>query len=199
MEEIDIYDFDKTIVPFDSGSLFALYCVVHYPWILICLPIISVTGLLKFLRIISFTTFKKSCFMFVPLIPLKKAVKGFWDKHEHEVHEWWLKNDKRNYVVISASPDFLLEDISERLSFDHLICTTHNRKTGLIIGENCRDEEKVLRFKKKFPNAKVIDVYSDSIRHDKPIFSLATGQCYQVIESESVPFDFDEKYGSLNQ
>lgn len=199
MEEIDIYDFDKTIVPFDSGSLFALYCAVHYPWILICLPVISVTGLLKFLRIISFTTFKKSCFMFVPLIPLKRAVKGFWDKHECEVHDWWLKNDKRKYVVISASPDFLLEDISERLSFDHLICTTHNRKTGLIIGENCRDEEKVLRFKKKFPNAKVIDVYSDSIRHDKPIFSLATGKCYQVIESELVPFDFNEKYGSLNQ
>ena len=109
MQEIDIYDFDKTIIPFDSGSLFALYCAVHYPWVLICLPVISVAGLLMLLKIINFTAFKKTCFMFVPLIPLEKAVKKFWDKHETEVCKWFLEKEKRNYVVISASPDFLLK------------------------------------------------------------------------------------------
>lgn len=193
MQEIDIYDFDKTIIPFDSGSLFALYCAVHYPWVLICLPVISVAGLLMLLKIINFTAFKKTCFMFVPLIPLEKAVKKFWDKHETEVYKWFLEKEKRNYVVISASPDFLLNEISERLSFNHLISTRHN-KHGIIIGENCRDEEKVLRFKKEFPDAKVIDVFSDSFHHDKPIFSLATGQCYHISNGKLEPFDFNEKY-----
>ncbi len=193
MQEIDIYDFDKTIIPFDSGSLFALYCAVHYPWVLICLPVISVAGLLMLLKIINFTAFKKTCFMFVPLIPLEKAVKKFWDKHETEVYKWFLEKEKRNYVVISASPDFLLNEISERLSFNHLISTRHN-KNGIIIGENCRDEEKVLRFKKEFPDAKVIDVFSDSFHHDKPIFSLATGQCYHISNGNLEPFDFNEKY-----
>ena len=193
MQEIDIYDFDKTIIPFDSGSLFALYCAVHYPWVLICLPVISVAGLLMLLKIINFTAFKKTCFMFVPLIPLEKAVKKFWDKHETEVYKWFLEKEKRNYVVISASPDFLLNEISERLSFNHLISTRHN-KNGIIIGENCRDEEKVLRFKKEFPDAKVIDVFSDSFHHDKPMFSLATGQCYHISNGNLEPFDFNEKY-----
>ncbi len=193
MQEIDIYDFDKTIIPFDSGSLFALYGAVHYPWVLICLPVISVAGLLMLLKIINFTAFKKTCFMFVPLIPLEKAVKKFWDKHETEVYKWFLEKEKRNYVVISASPDFLLNEISERLSFNHLISTRHN-KNGIIIGENCRDEEKVLRFKKEFPDAKVIDVFSDSFHHDKPIFSLATGQCYHISNGKLEPFDFNEKY-----
>ena len=193
MEEIDIYDFDKTIVPFDSGSLFVKYCVLHYPWILICLPIISVTGLLKLLKLISFTTFKKSCFMFVPLIPIKKAVKKFWDKYEEDVFDWWLEKDKRNFVVISASPDFLLEDISERLSFNHLISTRHNKR-GIIIGQNCRGEEKVRRFNEMFQNVKVVDVFSDSFYHDKPIFSLATGQCHHINEGKVEPFDFDEQY-----
>lgn len=193
MQKIDIYDFDKTIIPFDSGSLFALYCAVHYPWVLICLPVISVAGLLMLLKIINFTAFKKTCFMFVPLIPLEKAVKKFWDKHETEVYKWFLEKEKRNYVVISASPDFLLNEISERLSFNHLISTRHN-KNGIIIGENCRDEEKVLRFKKEFPDAKVIDVFSDSFHHDKPIFSLATGQCYHISNGKLEPFDFNEKY-----
>lgn len=192
--EIDIYDFDKTIVPFDSGSLFALYCVVHYPWIIVYLPVIAVAAILMLLKIIDFTAFKKTCFMFVPLIPLKKAVNGFWNKHEKQVHKWFFER-KRKCIVISASPDFLLEEIAKRLSFDHLICTRHNRKSGIIIGENCRDGEKVRRLNEEYSDIKVIDVYSDSIKHDKPIFSLATGQCYQVVDSELVPFDFKEKYG----
>ena len=77
-------------------------------------------------------------------IPLKKAVKGFWDRHESQVHKWFF-NRKRYSVVISASPDFLLGEIQKRLGFDELICTRHNAKTGAIIGKNCRDEEKVNR------------------------------------------------------
>lgn len=193
--ELDIYDFDKTIVPFDSGSLFCLYCAVHYPWIIICLPIILIAGILMLCRAISFTSFKKTCFMFVPLIPLKKAVKGFWDKHEKETHKWFYKR-KRQCVVISASPDFLLEEIAKRLDFDYLLCTRHSRKTGAIIGENCRDEEKVRRLYEKFnkDDVKVIDVYSDSLKHDKPIFSLAKGQCYNVVKGELKPFNFNEVY-----
>ena len=192
--EIDIYDFDETLFPFDSGSLFAFYCLLHYPWTIVCLPIIAVGFVIMKLGLISFTNFKKTCFMFVPLIPLDKAVKGFWNKHEREVHKWFLER-KRECVVISASPDFLLEEIAKRLPIENLICTRHNRKSGIIIGENCRDEEKVRRFREIYPNARVIDVYSDSIKHDKPIFSLAEGQCYQVVKGELVAFDFKEKYG----
>lgn len=191
--EIDIYDFDKTIVPFDSGSRFALYCLLHYPWIIIYLPIVAVAAILVLLKVINFTSFKKTCFMFVPLIPLKKAVNGFWNKYEKEAHKWFF-NRKRTCVVISASPDFLLEEIAKRLSFDYLICTRHSKKSGIIIGENCRDGEKVRRLYEKFSDIQVIDVYSDSIKHDKPIFSLASGQCYQVVDSELVPFNFKEKY-----
>ncbi len=191
--ELDIYDFDKTIVPFDSGSLFACYCLLHYPWIILCLPVIFIAALLAVLRIINFTGFKKICFIFVALIPLEKAVNGFWNKHEKQVHKWFL-NRKHKCVVISASPDFLLEEIAKRLSFDFLICTRHNRKTGVIIGDNCRGEEKVRLFNQKFPNARVIDVYSDSLKHDKPIFSLAQGQCFHVVKSEPVPFEFAKQF-----
>ena len=192
--EMDIYDFDETLFPFDSGSLFAFYCLLRYPWTIVCLPIIAVGFVIMKLGLISFTNFKKTCFMFVPLIPLDKAVKGFWNRHEREVHKWFLER-KRECVVISASPDFLLEEIAKRLPIENLICTRHNRKSGIIIGENCRDEEKVRRFREIYPDARVIDVYSDSIKHDKPIFSLAEGQCYQVVKGELVAFDFKEKYG----
>lgn len=197
--EIDVYDFDKTIVPFDSGSLFVVYCIMHYPYLILLLPIaipvLLAAFLLMLVHIIDFTAFKKLCFLFVPFIPLKKAVNGFWNKYECQVHSWF-KERERFSVVISASPDFLLNEIQHRLGFDKLICTRHSAKTGAIIGENCRDEEKVKRLYEEYDkdSIKVIDVYSDSLKHDRPIFSLANGSCYHIVDSEKIPFKFSDVY-----
>lgn len=191
--DIDIYDFDGTIVPFDSGSLFWGYCMVHYPWTLILLPIQIVATFLAVSHIISFTQYKRVCFLFVPLVPLDKAVKGFWNKYEKRVFPWFHERS-REAVVISASPDFLLEEICRRIHIKHLICTNHNRKNGVIIGENCRNEEKVRRFTAFYPDAVVHDVYSDSLRHDKPIFSLANDSCYHIVKGRKINFDYKTQY-----
>lgn len=195
-KEIDIYDFDKTIIPFDSGSMFILYCFIHYPWIIVYLPVLIAGLVLMVLKVISFTAFKKTCFMFVPMVPLDRAVKNFWDKYEKTVHKWYFDR-KRYSVVISASPDFLLDEIAKRLDFDKLICTVHDRKSGAIIGENCRGEEKVKRLYNEFnkDEISVIDVYSDSLRHDKYIFSLAQGTCYHIVKSQKKPFNYSDVYG----
>lgn len=195
MEEIDIYDFDKTIVPFDSGSMFCLYCLVHYPWTALLLPLDMIGLVLAFAGVISFTAFKKLCFAFVPVIPLDKAVKGFWDRYEKKVHRWFLSK-KRRAVVISASPDFLLDEIKNRIGIDVLICTRHNRKTGAIIGENCRNTEKVKRLYEIYnpDDIRVIDVYSDSLEHDEPIFSLAAGSCYHIVKGARRKFDYNKYY-----
>lgn len=193
--DIDIYDFDKTIVPFDSGSRFIIYCYLHYPWALITLPVVLVAGLLAMCRVINFTSFKKICFCLVMLIPLEKAVKGFWDKNERYVHKWFYTR-KRHSVVISASPDFLLKEIQDRLGFEDLICSRHNKKTGAIISKNCREEEKVNRLYELFGKEEinVIDVYSDSLKHDRPIFSLAQN-CFQIVDGKQIKFDYNKIYG----
>lgn len=194
--ETDIFDFDKTIVPFDSGSQFTYYCMRHYPWCIVTLPITAAALILVFLRVIDFTKFKKVCFLFVTMIPLKKAVKSFWDKREKEVFPW-VYEKKRRRTVISASPDFLLEDICERIGVDELICSVHSLKTGALKGENCKDDEKVRRFRELHgeDEMKVIDVYSDSLTHDRPIFSLSTNMCYHIVDGERVPFRYGEKFG----
>lgn len=195
IKEVDIYDFDQTVVPYDSGTLFVFYCLIHYPWIIIFVPIVLATAILMITHIISFTNFKKICYIFVPLIPLKKAVVSFWDKHEKDVHPWF--NERTRYtIVISASPDFLLKEIQNRLGFEKLICTKHNRKTGIIIGKNCRDDEKVKRLYKEYgrDEIKVMDVYSDSLRHDKYIFALANGNCYNIVRGKKIKFNYKDKY-----
>ena len=118
MKEIDIFDFDKTIVPFDSGSVFWIYCLIHNPWIVICVPYLLVMMIPFFLGIKDLTYVKKHIYCYVPLINLEKNVKKFWDKHEKDVFEWFRKeNRERPAVVISASADFLLEDIQRLPSY----------------------------------------------------------------------------------
>ena len=192
--KIDIYDFDKTIIPFDSGAKFIAFCMTRYPWCIIALPRMAIGFLLCKMHIIPFEKMKSNLFHFQYLVP-KNAVKRFWDKYEKSAHSWF--NERKRYsVVISASPDFLLNEISERLKFDKLICTKFTPK-GKMISPNCRDEEKVRRLFDELDknDIEIIDVYSDSYSHDKPIFSLATGQCYHIENGERVPFNFNKIYG----
>ena len=194
MKNVDIYDFDKTMIPFDSGSLFWVYCLIHYPWIIIAGPYQFVAGLLYLLGIWDLTKMKGPFFSFISLIPVEKAVKKFWDRYENRVFDWAKKENRERFtVVISASPDFLIKEIERRIGFDDLICTVHD-KHGYIVGRNCHDTEKVRLFREKYPDAHVVNVYSDSIKNDKYIFALGEN-CYNTINGERIHFNFEEKYG----
>ena len=195
MKEIDVFDFDKTVVPFDSGSVFWIYCLIHNPWIVICVPYLLVMMIPFFIGIKDLTYVKKHIYCYVPLINLEKNVKKFWDKHEKDVFEWFRKeNRERPAVVISASADFLLEDICSRLEVEKLICSRHSSKTGAIIGLNCKNEEKVRRYNEEISGCKVINVSSDSIKSDRPIFSLGENCFHIQKDGERKPFKYDEMY-----
>lgn len=199
--DLDIYDFDKTVVPFDSGSTFLIFCFLRYPYLWLLLPYYMVAALLFGLHILSLAQFKKHIFLFVRFVPLEKAVKAFWDRHEKDVFEWFLPENRARYtVVISASPDFLLKEIAERLKIDTLLCTHHDAKSGTLLGENCRGEEKVRRFYEIFPkDAAVQCVYSDSYRHDRPIFSLGK-QCFHIEKDGTrTEFSYNEQYTVVKQ
>ena len=195
MREIDIFDFDKTIVPFDSGSRIWIYCLIHNPWIVICLPYILVMMIPFLLKLKDLTYAKKHIFCFIRMINLEKNVKRFWDKYEKDVFEWFIKEKReRPAVIISASPDFLLKDICARIGADTLICSRHDEKTGAIIGLNCKNEEKVRRYNEELKDCKVINVSSDSLKSDRPIFSLGEN-CFHILKNgERVPFRYSEMY-----
>ena len=195
--QADIYDFDKTVVPFDSGSKFAIFCFLRYPYLIFLLPFYIALALLFAFHIIKLDKFKKHIFCFVRFIKLDNAVKAFWDKYEKKIFPWFLpENRERTAIVISASPDFLLEEIQKRLGFEYLLCTRHDRKTGELLYKNCRNEEKVRRFYELFgkDKAEVMCVYSDSLKNDKQIFSLGK-RCFHIMpDGERKEFDFNEIY-----
>ena len=105
--QVDIYDFDKTVVPFDSALKYWGFCMVHNPWIILLLPFQFIWGMMMLTHIISVRTCKKVAFLYIRLINNEKNVKKYWDKYEKYVYDWFKpENRKRTTVIISASPDF---------------------------------------------------------------------------------------------
>lgn len=196
--EVDLYDFDKTIVPFDTGTRFTLYCLLHYPWIIITMPVILGAGLLYLLGIIELQKFKNICFCYVAMIPFYHALFGFWKKHQKDIYDWvYERKFDRPFVIVTASPDFLIGEISVRLGAIAMISTHHKISNGRILSPNCKGKEKVRRYLDRIGDLPidVINVYSDSFKSDQPIFSLATGKCYHIENGKPVSFNYSEKYG----
>ena len=191
--QVDIYDFDKTVVPFDSALKYWGFCMVHNPWIILLLPFQFIWGMMMLTHIISVRTCKKVAFLYIRLINNEKNVKKYWDKYEKYVYDWFKpENRKRTTVIISASPDFLIEEIARRMNVDYVICTTHDRKHGIMRSEVCRHAEKVRRFREVLPDAEVMDVYSDSIKSDRYIFALGKRD-FLVTKGKIEEFNLDEK------
>ena len=182
--EVDMYDFDKTAISFDSQLRYWGYCMLHNPWIILMLPFQFIWGVMMGMKIISVKTCKKYAFWFANLINNKRNVEKFWDKYEKQIYDWFRPENRsgRKTVLISASPDFLIEEIAKRMGIDYCIATTCS-KHYTMIGNICRREEKVVRLKKQLPNIIVKDVYSDSINSDKYIFNLGE-RCFLATKGE---------------
>ncbi len=120
------------------------------------------------------------------LINTEKSVKKYWDKHEKDIYDFFKpenRNPDRKTVLISASPDFLIKEIAERMKVDYCIASPHNSKNGHLTGTLCREQAKVRLFQERFPDAEVEDVYSDSLEHDKYIFALGK-RCFLATKGE---------------
>lgn len=169
----NVYDFDKTIYNGDSTQHFYFFLLKRHPQIILFLPYQGFFFIFFALKIISKTSFKQkfySCFRIIKNI--EDEVNIFWDKNQGGIKKWYLANQKNDDIIISASPEFLLKPICQKLNISHLMASRVDPKTGKYNGENCYGKEKVIRLKAKFPNIEVNEFYSDSYS-DQPLADLA--------------------------
>ena len=74
-------------------------------------------------------------------------------------------------LVISAGPEFLMRGMCEKRGLS-LIASQVDPHTGRVLGPNCSNAEKVVRFRQAYPEAEIDNFYSDS-RNDDPLAALA--------------------------
>lgn len=176
--KFDLYDFDKTVYPYDSETVFLFYCVLHRPYLVLLGPWLLLNLILFFLG--CGDSFKGRCFSFLRFIDGEKLVKQFWSKQKKNIYPIFEQERReRPIVVCSASPEFLLKPICEEYGVHTLIATDMNPKTGKINGFNCKDKQKPLRLAEALPGAQFVNVLSDSIKSDLYIFELGS-KCFHA-------------------
>lgn len=184
---MNIYDFDKTIYDGDSTAAFIKYCSKRYKKAYVTiLPTLWAFFLYR-LGFYSKTQFKEKMYRFLKYIPdIDSAVEDFWDKHEGNILSYYRERHKDDDIVISASPEFLLKPICERLGISRLIASRVDRNTGVYTGENCWGGEKVCRLKDEYGIDHCDEFYSDS-KSDEPL-ALISDRAYIVRRNTLIPW-----------
>lgn len=170
---MNVYDFDGTIYRGDSTVEFYLFCLSKKPRLICFLPK-QLMGLgFYFVKKIDKSEMKRYFFSFLRGIDDPEAmVQLFWDKNNHKIEQWYREKKKLDDLVISASPEFLLEPVCKQNNIGGLLASKVDIYTGEFYSPNCRGEEKVRRFYEAYPEGKIEEFYSDSFS-DKPLADIA--------------------------
>ena len=187
---MNVYDFDKTIFQPDSSFSFFCYCLRHNTLAVSkCIPSAAVQFIRYLIRGKSDAQeLKEALFSFLNRIDnIDDLVHRFWEERVGQIVSWYLTKKQPDDLIISASPEFLLRPIAERLGVN-LIATPMNPYTGKIRGKNCHGREKVRRFQESYPDTAVNEFYSDSLS-DEPMAKLAQ-KAFLIRENECTPWLF---------
>ena len=150
---MNIYDFDGTLYDGDSTFDFLKYSIKKHP------SLIRFQAKERFYRI--FTGYDA-----------EGLLEEFWDCHQHKIFPWYADQQEETDIVISASPEFILNPICARLGIRTLMASRVDSKTGKYQGLNCWGDEKVRRLKEQTGISHCDKFFSDS-HSDQPLANIA--------------------------
>lgn len=168
---MNVYDFDGTIYDGDSSIDFFVFCVKRNWQTLRMLPTFGLSAALYVAKIRTKEQLKTAYFSFVQYLDdVDETVVQFWESHSSKIKLFYIKKHQSTDIIISASPEFLLKPICEKLD-SRLIATIVDPKAGELNTKNCHGPEKVRRLQ-EYTTEQIQEFYSDS-RSDQPLAELA--------------------------
>ena len=186
--KINLYDFDHTIYKGDSSRDFLLFCLRAERHLWKYLPKVAFRIFGYFLGTKSTAQVKEAAFEFLKDVDdIGVLVALFWSRNNKKIAHWYSEQRSDHDLVLSASPEFLLQPIVESLGVRGLLGTNMNRFTGEIVGENCRGQAKVDRLQAEYAPFSVGRAYSDSLS-DIPMLLLAR-EAFIVKKERLVPLE----------
>ena len=142
---MNTFDFDKTIFYPDSSATFIRWYLHKHPLKLLWwVPKTLAAYLLFKLHIIPKEKFKSCGFSFIRKIDdIDALMNEFWDEHEGRIAKWYLDIRRPDDLIISASPEFVVKPMADRLGVE-LIATPMDKRTAYLrseerrVGKECR-------------------------------------------------------------
>lgn len=171
--EVNVYDFDGTIYSGDSTLDFYLSCLKLRPWLAPrALPAVALAPL-ALAGVVSRERFKEAFYRsFLPHVAdIENEVAAFWEEAVGRIADWYLDRKHPTDIIISASPEFLLQPMTDFLGV-RLIASKVDPRSGALLGPNCRANEKVVRLRAEFGEIRIDNFYTDT-DSDAPLAALA--------------------------
>ena len=181
---MNIYDFDDTIYNGDTNKHIILFGLKKHPKL-------TLNALLKAKKLnkeykkgmIEFERVKEVMLSFIFETPNKEEfIKEFVDTHMKNIKPWYISKKTENDIIISASYELWIKEFANRLGVKYVLGTRVDDE-GIILGKNCKGEEKIKRLNLLIQDAKVATMHSDS-SCDIPLFDMA--QRGYVVEGNKI-------------
>ena len=167
---MNVFDFDNTIYNGESTLDLFFYYIVRKPWL-----VKHIGTVLK-----AFSRYKKGNVSlpeiierYVPMVEkdalrvfdFENDPKNFWDKHERKIKPLYNRLRSEDDLIITASPDFNIEEICRRLGIRRWLTSRVDRSTGKILFVNIR-ENKIKAYEEQYGNTPINNFYTDSPEND---------------------------------
>ena len=187
---MQVFDFDNTIYHGESTFDFAMFIIRRKKSLLKYAPGIM-RLLIKYKRCkMNAVEFQNELEKFTgPFLQnkefIKKSVQDFWQKNRKKLNPNMLAKIKKEDVILTCSPSFLIKEIESDLNTPNIVATEIDIEKGKIYFLNF-GKNKVKVFQEKFPKKKIQTVYTDSY-NDKALMDVAKnaflvkkGKCIKI-------------------
>ena len=184
--DIVVFDFDGTLSAGDSNVEFAKYCFKHSirPWFY--LPLMGVAGIARLFNPAG-VWWRENIRRFLTPDMVNKFAPDFIKQHRRERFGWSKEQVAaeraagRRVILISASPNYLLEPLVRDIKFDAVLCSQMDATRPWKYKFLCWGENKVRAMdewaKKNRIIPRVVRSYSDS-KSDIPLMEIASEQVW---------------------
>lgn len=173
---MNVYDFDNTI--YDGESCFDLFkfYIKKNPSLIKLFPTVT-KGFARYKK--GEVSLDEMVSRYAPMaqeylakIDFENEPKLFWDKHMNKIKPFYKEIQKEDDLIITASPDFHIEEIAKRLGIKNYLTSKVDRKTGKIEFV-CIRQNKITAFKEIYGDKEIENFYTDSPENDAPLIDLA--------------------------
>ena len=140
---MNVYDFDGTIYNGDSGVDFVKFMFRKKKMLVLKYLVFSLKYIIRYkLKKISFKEMKQNLFAFVKEVDnLKSFTEEFAEIHKNNIKDYYLSLRRDDDLIISASLDFYLIPLCNKMNINNVLCTKYDVENGMIIGENCKGDD----------------------------------------------------------
>ncbi|MBR3234110.1 MAG: haloacid dehalogenase-like hydrolase [Atopobiaceae bacterium] len=140
---MNAYDFDGTIFPSNCTISFAIWCMNRHPklWLTYAPRAVMSVAQYKLGKKSSYRVMRELYSYLRHIDDFDIQIERYWDKNEHKIASWYLKQKKPDDLIISASPTCIIEPIARRLGVN-LVATDYDRELGVLINNLMYAQEK---------------------------------------------------------